>query len=108
MARKKKARAIVREFDEYFGTGTLDDWQRLCRDVGLAGYYPSITQCRKALRTVHINIHDLLDAVKQGRHPPRFGNPQQLAEYTVNSGKIFPKIKVKAMGPVRALLRHII
>ncbi|KAL2154780.1 hypothetical protein VTH82DRAFT_3456 [Thermothelomyces myriococcoides] len=33
MARKKKqSRAIVEEFEAYFGTGTLQDWQRLCRD----------------------------------------------------------------------------
>lgn len=48
MARKKKPRAIVQEFDAYFGAGSLDDWQRLCRDVGLDGDYSSITQCRKA------------------------------------------------------------
>ena len=47
MGRKKRSRSIVREFDAYFGTGTLEDWQRLCRDVGLTKSYPSITQCRK-------------------------------------------------------------
>lgn len=50
MARKKKqSRAIVEEFEAYFGTGTLQDWQRLCRDVGLSGDLPSITQCRKVI-----------------------------------------------------------
>jgi hypothetical protein len=50
MARKKSkntSRPIVREFNEYFGAGTLADWQRLCQDVGLDGDYRSITQCRK-------------------------------------------------------------
>jgi hypothetical protein len=47
MARKKKSRSIVREFDEYFGSGTLEDWQRLCRDIGLDENPSSITQCRK-------------------------------------------------------------
>jgi hypothetical protein len=47
MARKKKSRAVVEEFDNYFGTGTLEDWQRLCLDIGLDGDYNSITQCRK-------------------------------------------------------------
>ncbi len=51
MGRKKRSRSIVREFDAYFGTGTLDDWQRLCRDVGLTRDYPSITQCRKVQYT---------------------------------------------------------
>jgi len=55
MARKKKSRAIVQEFDDYFGTGSLDDWQRLCRDVGLDGNYSSITQCRKASIPLYLN-----------------------------------------------------
>jgi hypothetical protein len=47
MARKKKYRPIAQEFEDYFGSGALEDWQRLCHDVGLEGYYGSITQCRK-------------------------------------------------------------
>ncbi|KAL2127115.1 hypothetical protein VTI74DRAFT_11315 [Chaetomium olivicolor] len=108
MARKKRSRKIVEEFDDYFGTGTVQDWQRLCHDIGLEGTFTSITQCRKALRRVHVNIYDLLDAVKQGRQPRRFANAQQLATYTVNSGKIYPKRYVKEMGPVKALMRQIL
>lgn len=48
MAKKKKGRRnIVLEFDNYFGTGTLDDWQRLCTDIGIDGYLSSISKCRK-------------------------------------------------------------
>ncbi|KAK4156951.1 hypothetical protein C8A00DRAFT_12159 [Chaetomidium leptoderma] len=108
MARKKKSRSIVQRFDDYFGTGTLEDWQRLCGDIGLDANLSSITQCRKVLKTVHINIHDLLDAVDQGRLPHRFGNARELANYTVNTRRIFPKKKVKEMGPVKALMRHIL
>ncbi|KAH6650690.1 hypothetical protein F5144DRAFT_589113 [Chaetomium tenue] len=82
MARKKRSRNIAAEFNTYFGAGTVQDWQRLCRDVGLTGNYTSITQCRK-----------------------RFGNARQLAEYTMRTRKIFPKKRAKEMGPVRALLR---
>lgn len=47
--KKKKpgSPSIVRRFDTYFGAGALADWQRLCRDVGLEGEYPSKNQCRK-------------------------------------------------------------
>ncbi len=62
----------------------------------------------QALRPVHVNIHDLLDAVKQGQVPRRFRNQQELANYTVQNGKIYPKKHVKEMGPVKALLRHIL
>ncbi|KAK4128744.1 hypothetical protein N657DRAFT_38508 [Parathielavia appendiculata] len=108
MARKKKVRSIVQEFDDYFGTGTLEDWQRLCHDVGLEGYYGSITQCRKALRTVHVNIRDLLEAVKQGEKPRRFASAAQLVAYTVNTRKFYPLSKVKEMGPVKVLLRNML
>lgn len=57
---------------------------------------------------VHVNIHDLVDAVQQGRTPRRFGNPQQLAEYTFRTGRFYPKKYVKEMGPVKVLLRHIL
>ncbi|KAL2139996.1 hypothetical protein VTI28DRAFT_4426 [Corynascus sepedonium] len=108
MGRKKKSRRIVEEFNTYFGAGTLQDWQRLCRDVGINGDLPSITQCRKALKTVHINIHDLVDAVMQGRQPQRFPNVRQLVEYTISTRKFYPKNKIKEMGPVKALMRHIL
>ncbi|AEO53546.1 hypothetical protein MYCTH_2114467 [Thermothelomyces thermophilus ATCC 42464] len=108
MGRKKKSRVIVQEFDDYFGTGTLQDWQRLCRDVGLSGDLPSISQCRKALKTVHVNIHDLLEAVKHGKQPQRFPNVQKLVHYTMRTGRFFPKDKVKEMGPVKALMRRIL
>lgn len=62
----------------------------------------------QALRTVHINIHDLLDAVKQGREPHRFRNVHELADYTVENDKIYPKKAVKEMGPVKALLRRVL
>jgi hypothetical protein len=62
----------------------------------------------QALRTVHVNIHDLLDAVKQGRRPRRFPNAAQLADYTFNTNKFFPRMKVKEMGPLKALLRNIL
>ena len=39
---------IAEEFDRYFGNvGKLDNWQRLCRDVGIEGNLRTVTQCRK-------------------------------------------------------------
>ncbi|KAH6619175.1 hypothetical protein B0J18DRAFT_236884 [Chaetomium sp. MPI-SDFR-AT-0129] len=111
MARKKRnPDAIVAAFDTYFGYGTLADWQRLCRDIGLEAEgknTSSITQCRKALETVHVNIYDLLHAVRLGTQPQRFGSPKALSKYCRKTGKIYPKEKAKEMGPVRVLLREI-
>jgi len=45
---KKPNRKIVAEFDAYFGnTNSIENWQRLCCDVGIGENFPSITKCRK-------------------------------------------------------------
>ncbi|KAK0731743.1 hypothetical protein B0H67DRAFT_85409 [Lasiosphaeris hirsuta] len=102
----KKKPAIVKRFDDYFGAGTLEDWQRLCGDVGLSEDFGSKTKCRKALKRVHVNIHDLLSAIENGHAVHRFRNVRELAEYSVREGKIYPKRWVKD-GPIKALLRCI-
>jgi len=44
---KKNKRNIADEFDRYFGNASeLENWQRLCRDVGVQGDLPSMKQCR--------------------------------------------------------------
>jgi hypothetical protein len=41
---------IVQEFDHYFGNATkLENWRRLCHDVGVADDLPSITQCKQVI-----------------------------------------------------------
>ncbi|KAK5657136.1 hypothetical protein OQA88_3664 [Cercophora sp. LCS_1] len=111
---------IVKRWNDYFGSGGLADWQRLCVDVGLTGDYSSKTKCRKAcpsffgrrpekadaLKKVHVNIVDLLDAVPKGEHPHRFPNRSELALYTTSTKKIYPKHEAKK-GPLKVLLREI-
>jgi hypothetical protein len=119
---------IVVRFNKYFGKGDLDDWQRLCRDVGLDGTMPSIVKCRavghtgcmafpqwvktwltnvaQALKQVWVNIHDLVDAAKHNRPVPRFDTRDELIKYTRRTKKFYPLQYVKEMGPVRALLTH--
>lgn len=47
MARKNKKLSVVDKWNAYFQNGDLEDWQRLCRDLGLADNLPSKTKCRK-------------------------------------------------------------
>jgi len=54
MARKKKNNTstsleIVQHFNNYFcqNGGGLEDWQRLCRDLGIQDDLSSIRKCRK-------------------------------------------------------------
>lgn len=104
---KGKNNPIVGEFARYFGDNTLGNWQRLVRDVGINQNPPSITKCREVLRTVHVNIYDLLEAVRHGTTPQHFGNPRLLARYSVENGKIYPRHMAEKdkVGPVRVLLR---
>lgn len=44
---KNKNNPIVGEFARYFGENTLENWQRLCRDIGIHKELPSITKCRE-------------------------------------------------------------
>jgi hypothetical protein len=123
----KKIKNIAREFERYFGSDTkLENWVRLCRDVGIEGELPSISKCKQvtaappslprnfanifeqALKRVWVNIHDLIHAVRNDCTPPRrFPNQHALAVYTRDHNKYYPKKKAKEGGPVRALLAHI-
>ncbi|TVY58274.1 hypothetical protein LCER1_G004126 [Lachnellula cervina] len=108
---KKPRRNIVKEFDRYFGSeDDLENWQRLCHDVGVDDDLSSITKCRKmeqALKGIWVNIYDFLDAVEKDEQPRRFPSQNALARYTIENDKIYPKKAAKEEGPVRALLAHI-
>jgi hypothetical protein len=54
-----------------------------------------------------VNIYDLLDAKENGTAVRRFANRRELAAYTINNRKIYPKRKAKEGGPVKILLRQI-
>jgi hypothetical protein len=46
--RRRPKRNIVAEFERYFGeVSKLENWQRLCADVGIEDDLPSLTQCKK-------------------------------------------------------------
>ncbi|CCD46283.1 hypothetical protein ACHAPC_004507 [Botrytis cinerea] len=105
---KTKKKTVVGLWADYFGNETqLANWQRLCVDVGMEEIPTSITKCRKALGKVWVNIYDFLDAKAEGKPVKKYSSERELAKYTMKSGKIYPKIKAKEGGPVRALLAHI-
>ncbi|KAI1779919.1 hypothetical protein F4818DRAFT_158578 [Hypoxylon cercidicola] len=106
-ARDKRKEELVSDWEEYFGSGDLSDWQRLMADLGFTEEFTSKSQCRKALTHVWVNIRDFLDDNRAGREIHRFDNETQLSQYTINTGKIFPKKKVPKESPLRKLLAHI-
>lgn len=56
---------------------------------------------------VFVNICDLVDAPLSGREVPLFDSEYDLAEYSKESRKIYPKENAKAGGLLRYLLRRI-
>ncbi|KAI1872842.1 uncharacterized protein JN550_003716 [Neoarthrinium moseri] len=114
---KPKAAKIVRRWNEYWKDGQPENWQQLMRDLGFDNFeFKSKTQCRKVtcqealagkLRKVWVNIHDFLDAVKQGTRVHRFKSQHELSQYTLRSRKIYPRNQVEDGSPLRQLLAHI-
>lgn len=44
---KNKGQKVAEDFARYFGENKLENWQRLCRDIGINKELPSITRCRE-------------------------------------------------------------
>ncbi|XXG94585.1 hypothetical protein Hte_000842 [Hypoxylon texense] len=106
-AAQSKKEQIVLDWEAYFGSGDLPDWQRLMADLGFTEEFTSKTQCRKALTHVWVNIRDFLDDTKAGREVHRFNNEKQLSDYTIDQKKIFPKKRIPKGSPLQKLLAHI-
>ncbi|PLB51004.1 hypothetical protein P170DRAFT_474551 [Aspergillus steynii IBT 23096] len=84
---------------------TLEDWQILCEQLGLEGSLPSIKQCKKAMKTIHVNIVDFLEARQMGTTPQRFETKEDLAEYTLTTKRFFNRKVVKGDRILRELLK---
>ncbi|KAF3803544.1 hypothetical protein GCG54_00004715 [Colletotrichum gloeosporioides] len=98
---------LISDWDEYFGDGDLDDWQRLCGDLGLPADLPSKTKCRKAIRTVDVNIRQFLDAIRKPEDVIFFKNVYKLAHWSRKSKKLVPKDLITRGTPMRALMREL-
>ncbi|KAE8377106.1 hypothetical protein BDV26DRAFT_264426 [Aspergillus bertholletiae] len=97
------------EFSRHFGAeGKLQNWQALCQELRLDVPTASITQCRKALSRVHVNLVDLIDSRRSGTLVQQFPSLRALRKYTLDSGKIFPRTAAKKDGFLKDLLRRII
>ncbi|KAI3328930.1 hypothetical protein HD806DRAFT_266865 [Xylariaceae sp. AK1471] len=100
-------RSVVVKWDNYMGEGALEDWQRLMKDLGFDETFRSKTQCKKALKTVWVNIPDFLHAIENGQPVRHFRNQWDLAKYTKKERRYYPKGQVEKGSPLRQLLAHI-
>ncbi|SMQ45938.1 unnamed protein product [Zymoseptoria tritici ST99CH_3D7] len=105
-AKQKRDANIIDVFNTEYGMSDtkLGSWQKLCEDVGVT-VGSSLTQCKKALKTAHINIVDFVAAKQAGAVIPRHASANKLREYTKNTGgKVFPLKKAKASPFLKAFL----
>nr|KMM72233.1 hypothetical protein CPAG_08530 [Coccidioides posadasii RMSCC 3488] len=82
--RTEWARFSALEFAKHYGveTSSLEKWQSLCRELDISKPTESITKCKKALASVHVNIFDLIDSRRTGAPIPKFTNVRALRRYT--------------------------
>ncbi|KAE8168525.1 hypothetical protein BDV40DRAFT_251027 [Aspergillus tamarii] len=106
--KRERSNFMGSEFCVHFGTESkLQNWQALCRELQLDIPMASITQCRKALARVHVNLVDLIDSRRTGTAIQKFSSLSALRLYTLDSGKVFPKNAAKRDGFLKDLLRRI-
>jgi hypothetical protein len=58
------------------------------------------------IKTIHVNLVDLVDTSRDGVE--LFASLDELREYTIESGKFFPKESAYAGGVLKFLLREIL
>jgi hypothetical protein len=127
---------IVEAWDDYFGEGTLDDWARFCRDLGLEGDFSSKTKCKKvclhillcpspspslgyictdcpgwsvqAMKDVWINIWDFLRTPNK-EEVTRFPSEAALSAYTMKKrSRTYPRNKIRKDSPLKLLMANIL
>ncbi|TGZ77423.1 hypothetical protein EX30DRAFT_311232, partial [Ascodesmis nigricans] len=90
----------------------LDDysnWQRLCLALGIDPPPSTVSACKKAVRSTHVNIVDFYEAwTRNELHEVRqFGSVGALGRYTRKQKKTMSRADVKDDGLLRYLLRPI-
>ncbi|KAJ7189987.1 hypothetical protein GGX14DRAFT_483934, partial [Mycena pura] len=103
-------RAMGLTFSQEYGddVDSLENWQKLCRAVGLKPIPTTLEACRKAIEDAHVNLVDLVDKRRTGKRVRRFATELELSRYTKNSKKIFPSWRAYKGGLLRYLLRRIL
>ncbi|KJA22723.1 hypothetical protein HYPSUDRAFT_138949 [Hypholoma sublateritium FD-334 SS-4] len=101
--------ALTNQFNLNYGTNVddLGSWQSLCMHIGIKPIPDDLEECKKAVQRTHVNLVDLVDAFGTNRPIKVFRTERQLSEYTIKTGKYFPRDEIEAGDLLKFLLRHI-
>ncbi|KAI9835323.1 MAG: hypothetical protein M1819_002467 [Sarea resinae] len=104
--RKNRALCYSAEFATHYGSDAskLETWQGLCREVQIKEIPASIKKCKKVLKSVNVNLVDLVNCRRTGAPVQLFPSRTALREYSMENDKIFPRKAAKADGFIKALL----
>ncbi|KAJ3864694.1 hypothetical protein EV359DRAFT_40457 [Lentinula novae-zelandiae] len=102
--------AIAQQFNAFYGTDadSLDGWYNLFQALRVQ-IPDTVKGCKDLIRTIHVNICDLVDySLGEQNVPPELHVSQEaLAGYSRREGKIYPRENAYAEGLLRFLLREI-
>ncbi|KAI9773210.1 MAG: hypothetical protein M1839_002218 [Geoglossum umbratile] len=109
-AREEFRTAMVQEFNSLYGKD-VDDisaWQELCQVVHIFPVPDDIETCRERVKETYVNLVDLVERARSGKGVKVFPDLEELYEYTIDTGKFFPKESAYAGGVLKYLLREIL
>ncbi|KAK7177635.1 hypothetical protein PSPO01_16314, partial [Paraphaeosphaeria sporulosa] len=100
-ARQAFKDAMVIRFNSLYGTDVADlgNWHKLCIAVCIEPLPATISECKARIKDVHVNLVDLVDT--SGRNVELFTCLDELSEYTIETGKFFPKESAYAGGVLK-------
>ncbi|KAJ4271843.1 hypothetical protein NW762_000551 [Fusarium torreyae] len=101
-----KHASLLAQWNDYFQQGTLQDFQRLCADLGLPDHLPSKTKCREALKVINVNIKQFLQCANKPAGVKFLKNRKALVRYTKKNGAFFPRRTLPKGSPLRTLLKQ--
>ncbi|OBT75940.1 hypothetical protein VF21_05798 [Pseudogymnoascus sp. 05NY08] len=106
---KSRAEKAKEEFNAYFpDTSKLENWQKLCRDLGIKPVPSSIRHCKMETKKIYVNIYQFLHQIRTGFPATRFPSQKALAEYCNGGSKRrFPRKIAKERGALAGLLHYL-
>ena len=119
--------ALVHQFNGIYGVGLhdMEPWRRLYRALDLDPLPDEVRTAQSVSRNVYtsceaslsggqvvkrlfVNLVDLVDTRRTGEPVTKFKSLSELQEYTISSGKYFPRDSAYAGGVLKYLLREIL
>ncbi|KAK5440974.1 hypothetical protein LTR55_012335, partial [Exophiala xenobiotica] len=81
-------------------TGRLvkGSWEGICSLLQIDPLPDDVAEMKELVKSTHVNLSDLLDSGRSGTEIPIFQTAGELAEYTIEEVRFFPKLEAYAGG----------